>query len=89
MADVLALESARWTALIALFVTHAQRAGFGLAVTPLIEHREVFLRVGDSTDIVRKEMYDFEDKGKRRVAVRPKITAGLMQAFAEHRPAMP
>jgi histidyl-tRNA synthetase len=89
MADVLAPASARWTALIALFATHAQRAGFGLAITPLIEHREVFLRVGDSTDIVRKEMYDFEDKGGRQVAVRPEITAGLMRAFAEHRPPVP
>ncbi len=89
MADVLAPQSSRWAELIALFATHAQRAGFGLAITPLIEHREVFLRVGDSTDIVRKEMYDFEDKGGRRVAVRPEITAGLMRAFAEHRPPTP
>jgi histidyl-tRNA synthetase len=49
----------------------------------------VFLRAGDSTDIVRKEMYDFEDKGGRRVAVRPEFTAGVMRAFAEHRPAVP
>jgi histidyl-tRNA synthetase len=58
-------------------------------ITPLIEHLEVFLRVGDSTDIVRKEMYDFEDKGGRRVAVRPEFTAGIMRAFAEHRPPVP
>jgi histidyl-tRNA synthetase len=89
MADVLPPQSARWSALIATFATHAERAGFGLAITPLVEHLEVFLRVGDSTDIVRKEMYDFEDKGGRRVAVRPEITAGLMRAFAEHRPPMP
>ena len=89
MADVLAPESQRWARLIATFATHAERAGFGLVVTPLIEHLEVFLRVGESTDIVRKEMYDFEDKGGRRVALRPEITAGLMRAFAEHRPPVP
>ena len=67
----------------------AERAGFGLVITPLIEHLEVFQRVGESTDIVRKEMYDFEDKGGRRIAVRPEITAGLMRAFVEHHPTVP
>jgi histidyl-tRNA synthetase len=89
MADVLAPASARWVQLVAMFAELAERAGFGLALTPLIEHAEVFQRVGDSTDIVRKEMYDFEDKGGRRVAVRPEITAGLMRAYAEHRPTAP
>jgi histidyl-tRNA synthetase len=89
MADVLAPASARWARLVALFATLAERAGFGLALTPLIEHVEVFQRVGDATDIVRKEMYDFDDKGGRRVAVRPEITAGLMRAYAEHRPPAP
>src|SRR4051812_37223316 len=89
MRDVLAPESGRWAAVVATFAEHARRAGFGLTLTPLIEHLEVFERVGDSTDIVRKEMYDFTDKGGRRVAVRPEITAGLMRAFAEHRPPTP
>ncbi len=89
MADVLAPQSQRWASLLATFAAHAERSGFGLVVTPLIEHLEVFLRVGDSTDIVRKEMYDFEDKGGRRVAVRPEFTAGIMRAFAEHRPPVP
>ncbi|HEY1279841.1 MAG TPA: histidine--tRNA ligase, partial [Acidimicrobiales bacterium] len=89
MRDVLAPESARWQALVATFAEHARRAGYGLVLTPLIEHVEVFQRVGDSTDIVRKEMYDFDDKGGRRVAVRPEITAGLIRAYVEHRPALP
>src|SRR3954468_3498941 len=89
MADVLPPASARWARLVGTFAEHARLAGFGLVLTPIIEHAEVFLRVGDSTDIVRKEMYDFEDKGGRRVAVRPEITASLMRAFAEHRPATP
>ena len=89
MRDVLAPESARWSTLVATFAEHARRGGFGLVLTPLVEHFEVFQRVGDSTDIVRKEMYDFEDKGGRRVALRPEITAGLMRAFVEHRPTVP
>jgi histidyl-tRNA synthetase len=89
MRDVLAPESARWADLVATFADHARRAGFGLVLTPLVEHVEVFQRVGDSTDIVRKEMYDFDDKGGRRVALRPELTAGLMRAFVEHRPTTP
>ena len=89
MRDVLAPESARWQALVTTFAEHARRGGYGLVLTPLIEHVEVFQRVGDSTDIVRKEMYDFDDKGGRHVTVRPEITAGLMRAFVEHRPATP
>ena len=89
MLDIMAPDSARWTRLVALFATQAARAGFGLTVTPVIEHLDVFLRVGESTDVVRKEMYDFEDKGGRRVAVRPELTASLMRAYAEHRPQAP
>ncbi len=89
MADVLPPQSARWARLLAIFAGQAERAGFGLVITPLIEDLEVFQRVGEATDIVRKEMYDFEDKGGRRVALRPEITAGLMRAFVEHHPARP
>jgi histidyl-tRNA synthetase len=89
MLDVLAPESSRWVTLVASFAEHFGRAGFALALTPLIEHVEVFQRVGASTDVVRKEMYDFLDKGERPMAVRPEITASLMRAFAEHRPTTP
>ncbi len=89
MLDILAPQSARWSRLVASFATLAERSGFGLILTPVIEHVEVFLRVGDSTDVVRKEMYDFDDKGGRRIAVRPEMTASLMRAYAEHRPAAP
>ena len=73
--DVLPPESARWARLIALFATLAEQAGYGLVVSPMFEDVEVFERVGESTDIVRKEMYDFTDKGGRHLAVRPEITA--------------
>ena len=57
------------------------RFGFGLVVTPIFEHVEVFQRVGESTDVVRKEMYDFDDKGGRRLALRPEGTASVVRAF--------
>ena len=49
----------------------------------------MFQRVGESTDIVRKEMYDFEDKGGRHLALRPEGTASVVRAFVEHRPPTP
>jgi histidyl-tRNA synthetase len=87
--DVLAPESARWIELVARFAERAARAGYGLHLPPLFEHYEVFARVGESTDVVRKEMYDFDDKGGRRLALRPEGTASVVRAFVEHRPILP
>ena len=87
--DVLPPESARWTALVGEFAERAGRYGFDLVITPIFEHLEVFQRVGESTDVVRKEMYDFEDKGGRRIALRPEGTAGVARAFAQHNPVVP
>ncbi len=67
--DVLPPESSQWIALVAAFAERAGRFGFDLVITPIFEHLEVFQRVGESTDVVRKEMYDFEDKGGRRIAL--------------------
>lgn len=85
--DVLPPESARWQALEATFADLVGRAGYGLLRTPLFEDVGVFHRVGEGTEIVRKEMYDFEDKGGRRVALRPEGTASVVRAFVQHRPA--
>ena len=87
--DVLPPESAQWTALVAAFAERAGRFGFDLVITPVFEHLEVFERVGGSTDVVRKEMYDFDDKGGRRIALRPEGTAGVARAFAQHGPVVP
>src|SRR4051794_2317241 len=88
-ADVLPPESSQWTALVSAFADRASRYGFDLVITPIFEHLEVFQRVGESTDVVRKEMYDFEDKGGRRIALRPEGTAGVARAFAQHHPTVP
>jgi histidyl-tRNA synthetase len=60
-----------------------------LILTPLFEDLAVFQRVGESTDVVRKEMYDFEDKGGRRIALRPEMTASIVRAYLQHRPTTP
>ena len=72
MLDVLPPESARWMELVARFAELATRFGYGLVITPIVEHYEVFARVGETTDVVRKEMYDFVDRGGRRLALGPK-----------------
>jgi histidyl-tRNA synthetase len=66
-----------------------EAAGYGLVVSPMFEDVEVFQRVGESTDVVRKEMYHFEDKGGRHIALRPEGTASIVRAFVQHRPAVP
>ena len=89
MLDVLAPESDRWIDLVGRFADRARRFGFGLVLTPMVEHCEVFRRVGEQTDVVRKEMYDFEDRGGRRLALRPEGTAPVVRAFVQHRPPLP
>jgi histidyl-tRNA synthetase len=86
---VLPPDSARWQQLVARFAEQASLAGYGLHIPPMFEHYEVFARVGASTDIVRKEMYDFEDRGGRHLALRPEGTASVVRAYVEHRPTPP
>ena len=63
----------------------AESSGFGQIETPVFEDTEVFARgVGESTDIVQKEMFTFEDKGGRSLTLRPEGTAGTCRAYIEH-----
>lgn len=87
--DVLPPESARWEALVGRFAEHVHRAGYGLVQSPMFEDVGVFQRVGEATEIVSKEMYDFEDKGGRHIALRPEGTASICRAFVQHRPPVP
>lgn len=60
--------------------------GFSEIRTPIFEHTELFQRgVGETTDIVQKEMYSFEDKGKRNITLKPEGTAGVVRAFLERK----
>jgi histidyl-tRNA synthetase len=88
--DVLPPESARFAGVVAAFSAHARRAGFGLVVNPIFEDVEVFSRgMGEDTEIARKEMYVFEDRGGRRLALRPEGTASVVRAFVQHHPTLP
>ncbi len=84
MQDVLFSDGQRWNALCNLMQKEAQVYGFQYARTPAVEHTELFERSsGDSSDIVNKEMYTFEDKSGRKVSLRPEGTAGIMRAVLE------
>ncbi|MTB07282.1 MAG: histidine--tRNA ligase [Actinobacteria bacterium] len=87
--DILAPDSTRWRRLVEVFAEVVESAGFGQIIPPMFEDLGVFLRLGEATDIVTKEMYDFADKGGRRVALRPEMTAGVVRAFVQHRPLLP
>ena len=88
--DVLAPESAQWEGVIATFAQFAHRYGFSLVLTPLFEDVGVFNRgIGENSEVARKEMYVFEDRGGRRLALRPEGTASVVRAFVQHQPTTP
>ncbi|MEK7295979.1 MAG: histidine--tRNA ligase [Actinomycetota bacterium] len=87
--DILAPHAARWRAFQEVFAQVVEPAGYDYLIPPMFEDLGVFLRLGESTEVVTKEMYDFEDKGGRRIALRPEQTASVCRAFVEHRPTTP
>ena len=89
MRDVLAPESTRWRRFVQVFADTVEAAGYDQIIPPLLEDIGVFSRVGEATDVVSKEMYDFVDKGERHVALRPEQTASVCRAFVQHRPTLP
>jgi len=73
-----------WNYVESVLRSHARLYGFEEIRTPLFERIELFKRsVGDTSDIVSKEMYDFEDKGGRHLALRPEGTASVIRSFVE------
>ncbi|MEY2400598.1 MAG: histidyl-tRNA synthetase [Ilumatobacteraceae bacterium] len=89
MRDILPPESARWRRFVTVFAEVVESAGYGQVISPLLEDLGVFQRIGDATDVVTKEMYDFVDKGGRHIALRPELTASVCRAFVQHRPLTP
>ena len=84
-ADIYPPESARWQAFEARARALARRFGYGEIRTPMFESTELFVRgVGETTDIVEKEMYTFTDKGGRSLTLRPEWTAPVVRAMLEH-----
>lgn len=83
--DVLPEESYKWHYVEKIVREIAENYNVKEIRTPTFEHTELFLRgVGDTTDIVNKEMYTFEDKGKRSITLKPEGTAGVARAFIEN-----
>ena len=83
--DVLPSEVYKWHELERIIRELAENYGFYELRTPTFEHTELFLRsVGDTTDVVQKEMYTFNDKGNRSITLKPEGTASTVRAFLEH-----
>jgi histidyl-tRNA synthetase len=83
--DYLPPESAQFVAVRDGLLAAARRAGYGDIELPIFEDTGLFARgVGESTDVVSKEMYTFADRGDRSVTLRPEGTAGVMRAVIEH-----
>ncbi len=84
--DMLPKESHVWQWIEQVMREEAGKAGYREIRTPVFEHTELFERgVGDTTDIVQKEMYTFMDKGERSITLKPEGTAGAVRALVEHK----
>jgi histidyl-tRNA synthetase len=88
--DVLWPASWRWERVLAAFATEVERAGYGLLQSPMFEYAEVFRRgIGEGSEVVGKEMYEFADRDGQMLALRPEGTASVVRAFVEHHPVVP
>ncbi|WP_053957024.1 histidine--tRNA ligase [Inediibacterium massiliense] len=84
--DVLPSEVYKWRYVENLFREVCDHFGYKEIRTPIFEHTELFKRgVGETTDIVQKEMYSFEDNGKREITLKPEGTAPVVRAFIENK----
>ena len=84
--DMLPDQAYKWHYIEAAFADICRRYGFQEIRTPVFEHTELFQRgVGDTTDIVQKEMYTFQDYGKRSITLKPEGTSPVVRAFTEHK----
>ena len=82
--DMLPKDAYRWQDIARTMREACALAGYQEIRTPVFEHTELFQRgVGDTTDVVQKEMYTFEDKGRRSITLKPEGTAGAVRAFIE------
>ncbi|MDR1043129.1 MAG: histidine--tRNA ligase [Clostridiales Family XIII bacterium] len=84
--DILPADTAKWRRLEQDFAEVCRRFGFTEIRTPVFEYTELFARgIGDTSDVVGKQMYTFEDLGGRSVTLRPEGTAGIARAFIENK----
>ena len=83
--DMLPADSHKFQFVEGKMLEIASLYGFREIRVPVFEHTEVFQRsVGDTTDVVQKEMYTFDDKGGRSITLRPELTAGVVRSVIEH-----
>jgi histidyl-tRNA synthetase len=83
--DILGDESWKWERVLETSRGVARDFGYREIMLPIFEHTELFCRgIGDTTDVVEKEMYTFTDKGGRSITLRPELTASMMRAYLEH-----
>ncbi|AGM99904.1 histidine--tRNA ligase [Streptococcus iniae] len=84
--DILPIEAAKWQYVENVARETFKTYNYGEIRTPMFEHYEVISRsVGDTTDIVTKEMYDFHDKGDRHITLRPEGTAPVVRSYVENK----
>ncbi len=84
--DILPEQAAKWQYIEHIARELCRRYNYQEIRTPIFEHTELFLRgVGDTTDIVQKEMYTFEDRGGRSLTLRPEGTAAVVRSFVENK----
>jgi histidyl-tRNA synthetase len=83
MRDILPKDRGIWRVAEKAAADVARRFGYEEIVTPVIEAAELIERVGEDTDAVAKELYRFEDRGGRKLALRPEATAGVVRAYFE------
>lgn len=84
--DMMPDQAYRWHYIEKAFTELCRKYGFDEIRTPVFEHTELFQRgVGDTTDIVQKEMYTFQDYGKRSITLKPEGTSPVVRAYTEHK----
>lgn len=85
MRDILPDDQPYWEQVRRVSEKIARDYGFSRIDTPVVEFRNLFIRsIGEGTDVVDKEMYDFQTRGGDRVALRPEFTAGIARAYVQH-----
>lgn len=83
--DILPGETEKWRYIESVAYELAKRYNYREIIIPMFEHTELFSRgIGETTDIVSKEMYTFEDRGGRSLTLRPEATASIVRAYLEH-----
>ena len=84
--DIYGVEAKKWNYVSHIIEAVCERYNYSLIRTPIFEASELFHRsIGEETDVVSKEMYDFKDKGDREITLRPEGTAGVIRSYIENK----